>query len=147
MKVRIPRRMPVIVSVALMMLAVPGPAEAETVCKQHSRVPQTIGVAGQPVLTTPNMHVQVCVTADGDPTALPIPRIIQEPYFAIVLEQPGGGPADVTVSVTYAVGGSPVEESVTVPVPGELWDGRTQCIVFMGESEYNLGNCLVYLEQ
>ncbi|HYP21988.1 MAG TPA: hypothetical protein VEV43_00270, partial [Actinomycetota bacterium] len=135
---------------------VPGRAMASTTtCQPVNRPAVTVGVAGEPVATTPGVFVEVCVTVPS-PEVTGTPAVRQEDYnccslalnrhFAVFLDSGvSSPPSTVTVSVTYSVDGVGDTETVSVPVGGT--SGSSTCLFFRGSPANNPGGCLVFLEE
>ncbi len=126
------------------------PATAAPVCSgRWGFDPITIGAAGQPLATTPEVHVEVCVTApEGGVGTLPgveVKESYPHGYYGLFVTTPSSDGSAGQVSVTYSLGGNGETRTVTAPFPG-AGDDRI-CVFFWGPQYWYPGNCLVFLIQ
>ena len=143
---------------ALMVVSlglVPLPASAAEECSGRTQIPLTVGVAGEPVATTPLLMVYLCRddnTDNIDPTDLP--RVYEEHHdqwtptgtyegTGIHLYIPWGASVS-SVRLTYTVG----DQGQNLVVPIGLGDdsGQTVCLFYTGDAEANPGGCQLFVE-
>lgn len=132
--------------VASMLTA--APAAAAPVCSGWWGFNETtIGAGGQPLATTPEVHVEVCVTApEASVNSLPDVEVKQDyphGYYGIFLRTPESDGSDGEVSVTYSVAQDGDTRTVTAPVAGG--DDDRICVFFWGPQFWYPGDCLVFL--
>ena len=143
------------VAVAAVVAVLPGQALASTTCQVVNRTPITVGVAGEPVTTTPGALVEVCVTVPspevtGTPTIRQVDynccSLVLNKHFAIFLDSGVSiPPSSVTVSVRYMINGTGDSETVSVPVGGT--SGSSTCLFFRGTAANNPGDCLLFVQE
>lgn len=144
------------IAVAAVAALVPGRAlAATTTCEPVSRSPITIGVAGDPVATTPGVFVEVCVTVPSpEVTGTPAVRVedynccslVLTHYFGVFIDSGvSSPPSTVSVSVNYTIDGVSDSKTVSVPVGG--LSGSSTCVFYRGTPANNPGGCLVFLEE
>lgn len=132
-------------------MSFPGPAQAYPLC--HGWVgtdESTIGVGGNPVTTTPELHVQVCAEIAGTPTNPTLPGVSVECVTSICPNAQGtwvtvspydlGGVRSVTINYTF----DGDLRSVTVPLPTAPPGGSEVCVFYIGRAVNNPGGCLVF---
>ncbi|HEX2293922.1 MAG TPA: hypothetical protein VHN37_01285 [Actinomycetota bacterium] len=124
------------------------PASAGTTCSGYWGLdPITIGAAGRPLATTPEAHVEVCVTIPnvdpGDPPGVEVKEENPHGYYGLFVTVPENASSGASVSVRYSVDGSGDTETVTVPIPGT--DDDRICVFFWGPQFWYPGDCLVFL--
>lgn len=159
MRVRVGKRLVVAAVAGVVVSSVPAVTSAsEPQCRTLVNQPATtVGVAGQPVVTTPRLYLQVCVTTP-EPTVGGVPeiRIEPRPYnvdcgwpdtfcsHAFWLDQVGIPPSEASISISYVIGSSSDSRSVTIPITGT--GGSSTCLFYRGQAEYNPGGCLLFVE-
>jgi hypothetical protein len=133
----------------------PLPASASETCTGTSHTPVTIGVAGNPVATTPVLQVYLCRDANtGNIDADNLPRVYEEhhgnqtstAYYegtGIHLYVPPGASLS-SVRLTYRVDDQAQDLVVPVGIGGDA--GFTVCLFYTGDAEVNPGGCLLFVE-
>lgn len=119
-------------------------------CQPVSREPITVGVGGNPVVSTPALTVYVCYSADGpgflDIVDDVVPRAEVVQYsggVGVIVEFRASVSVDY-VKVGYSVGGSGSE--TVVPIGVGVNSGQEMCVVYAGEARSNPGGCEVFIE-
>ena len=144
------------------LAVVPTTAGASEKCLGRTQTPVTVGVAGEPVATTPLLQAYVCrddTTEQLDPEDLPNawvedrsgyywdPELGWNRYHsgqAVNVYVPAG--ASIShLRVTYTVGTS--TQSTTIPIGIGGGSGRTICVLYVGDVRANPGGCQLYVEQ
>lgn len=126
------------------------PAAAAPVCTGSWGFNEiTIGAGGQPLATTPEVHVEVCVTApEAGVNSLPDVEV-KEPYphgyYGLFVTTPDTDGSDGQVTVTYSVAHNGDTRTVTAPIDGG--DDDRICVFFWGPEFWNPGDCLVFLSE
>ena len=142
------RALGVVAGAAMLAVMAPTAAHAD-VCSGYWGVnDMTIGVGGNDIATTPELHIEVCVVANGDPTLIaPTPEVDTTPSGGrkIMLHHQYGSPTQIGISYQYSVSDSPRSGSFVIPVGGG--DGSSTCVAYIGSATYNPGGCLIYLDQ
>src|SRR5688572_29146728 len=127
----------VAVTVVFGSLSFPGPAHAAPLC--HGWIgtnENTIGVGGNPITSTPEFHVQLCVNIEGTPTnpSLPTPTVdcisstcpnFQGTWITL---SPYNTGAVTSVTVNYTFDGEAF--SRTVPLPGGASGSGESCVFY-----------------
>lgn len=144
-----------VVSIALVAVGLaPTPAHAVATCVPVGQDSMTVGVLGQPVATTPDALVTVCVSA-------PTPGVTGTPgvrvdtgccsllglplrSMTVWLDSVSSPPSTVTVTVSFEVDGTGDSRTVSVPVGGT--SGSSTCLFFRGDAANNPGGCVLFLE-
>ena len=112
--------------------------------------PSTVGVAGEPVATTPEFHLSVCVSVADDPgSSVPAPSVYC--YFGLgtscldwmEVSLGQGDFSAAVVTLQLSINGQLTEHVVSVPGPVPA-EGR-QCVFYKGPSWGNPGECLVFV--
>lgn len=109
----------------------------------------TIGAAGRDLATTPRISVSVCESTQV-PGVTFLPTVTVERYgtpggesYAVYLDYPSVyGGTDVTVGIQ--IDGNYRE--VRVPASSPISGGRI-CLLFVGFSYHNPGNCLAHIQR
>jgi hypothetical protein len=110
----------------------------------------TVGAGGNPIATTPEFHVQLCVTIEGTPTNPDLPTPSMDCISSTCPNAHGtwitlspydtGGVTEVTVNYTF----DGQAFSRTVPLLGGSSGGGEECVFYIGRAVNNPGGCLVF---
>ena len=139
----------IVATAFVLVVAAPLPASATFCAGPLGANPVTVGAGGQPVFTSPEVHVDACYDTEGDMTLLPTPRVVTccstvPSRVYVFLDMPYGGLSEVSATISYSFDGDETDKTVTVPLGGS--DGSSTCVFYRGPASYNPGGCLAYVE-
>jgi hypothetical protein len=139
------RALGVLAGASMLAVMAPSAAQADTCSGYWGLNPITVGAAGTDLVTSPEVHVEICVVANGDPTQA-VPELnyqVPGSRWYVILDFPDSSPTEAGVRYRYSVDGDYTEWSRTVPVTGASGD---VCVFYWGSASYNPGGCLAYID-